>query len=454
MCRSFLARILHALFFLAVLCAAFPFFAERYVIANEELIINGRTKLQTVRRIIDDPQGREFDSREELQRFVDGRKKILDNTRQFERVDIAILDEPDALNSSAEESGKPVPITIAVTLTDSAPFAPIPFAVYNSNLGFMAGLFVNMPNFFGRFQNMMVITQYTAYPNSRDELQWANPNFTLGVIWNGIRAGDFSLGFTGFFGRNNDLTEIGSKEMIKTRAVTLSTSASVVYDFSGTVSNRAMMGISGAIEPEILEENNISYRAYNPIKTTLRFIDTLSYEKIDWQENYRAGINASVSAGARHFQPYNESPWSQFTASAQLAAFDIWGKVNPSARIFAEYAGTRPTLEMAHGVRGIRDAEFAAESALFFNTGLQIKLFRLKAMEIHINPLFDAALFFGNAESDKAVLPAMGIGLEVIMFHDRMKSMPIKLGIAYDLHPVNETESKRFEIDLNFTFTY
>jgi hypothetical protein len=333
MWRNFWARRMRAFFCLAVLCASVSVFAERYVIAGEELIISGRTKPETVRRVLGDPRGREFDSREALQRFADERKKTLDNTRQFERVEVRVVIE------TADASAELIPVTLAVTITDGAPFVPIPFAVYNSNEGFMAGLFVNMPNLFGRFQNMMVITQYTAYPNARDELQWQNPNFTLGVIWSGIRVGVFNVGFTSFFGRNNELTEVGGKEMLEARAITLSASSSLTYDFSDTVSNRAMIGISGGMEPEILQENNPAYRAYNPIKTALYFIDTLSYEKIDWQENYRSGIRASVSAGARHYAPYEQSPWGQFTTAAHLAAFDIWGKVNPSARVFAEYAG-------------------------------------------------------------------------------------------------------------------
>ena len=454
MCPNVSARLRRALFLLVVLGAAFPVCAERYVITSEELIISGRTRPETVRRVIGDPSGREFNSREELLRFVDERKKTLDNTRQFERVEVRAIFEAARETAGGEAGTELIPVSLAVTLADSAPVAPIPFAVYNSNEGFMAGLFVNMPNFLGRFQNMMVITQYTAYPNSRDELQWDNPNFTLGVIWNGIRAGVFTLGFTGFFDRSNELSEVGGDEMIKSRAVNLSASSSAAYDFSDTVSNRAFIGVSGSFEPEILAENNPAYRAYNPIKTSLRFVDTFSYETIDWQDNYRSGIHASVSAGARHYVPYHEAAWSQFTAAAQLAAYDVWGKVNPSARIFAEYAGARPTLAMAHGTRGIRDAEFAAAGAVFFNTGLQIKLFRLKTLEVHINPLFDAALFFAPAESAEAVLPAMGTGIEIILFNDRMKSMPIKVGIAYDVYPVNETVSKRFEIDLNFTFTY
>ena len=448
--RSFFARFMAVSFLFAVFCAAAPVFAGQYVITGEELIISGRTKPETVRRVIGDPRGKEFESREALRLFADERKKILDNTRQFQHVAVQVIE-----TAGATEAGDGrVPVTLAVTLTDGAPFVPIPFAVYNSNEGFMAGLFVNMPNFLGRFQNMMVITQYTAYPNSRDELQWENPNFTFGVIWNGISAGDFKFGFTGFLGRNNDLTEIGGTEMLESRALTLSASSSAAYRFSDTISNRAVIGVSGGIEPEILAEHNAAYRAYNPMKTAVRFIDTLSYEQIDWRENYRSGIHAALSAGARYYAPYQEPPWSQFTASAQFAAFDIWGTVNPSVRVFAEYAGTRPTLDMAHGVRGIRDAEFAAAGAVFFNTGLQIKLFRVKAVEIHLNPLFDAALFFAPAESDEALATAVGAGIEVIIFNDRMKSMPIKLGVAYNMYPVNATESKRFEIDLNFTFTY
>jgi hypothetical protein len=210
------------------------------------------------------------------------------------------------------------------------------------------------------------------------------------------------------------------------------------------------------MEPEILEEHDFSYRVYNPVKLLFFVSNTLEYTRISWKENFRQGIDASVSAGERCYIPYYADNWNQITASASFAAFSIFRESsNPSLRISAEYGSTRASLSMANRVRGIRDNDVTAEGAVYLNTGFQFKLFRFNTAEVHVNPVFDAALLFGMVTDKRtAIAPAAGIGVEIILFEDRMKSMPIKMGFAFGLYPINETLSKRFEIDLNFTFTY
>jgi hypothetical protein len=441
-----------------------PLFADSYLIVEEELVISGRTRPEAVRRIFPDAAGSVFSSRAELDGFIEERDNLLEDTRQFESVEItARFGEPEPEEPAGDGAGgRRVPVALTVAITDGAAFIPIPFAIYNSNAGFMSGLFVNMPNFMGRFQHMMAIAQYNAYPDSRDELQWLNPNYEFGVVWSGIRAGDFRFDFAAFFGKNNNPTEVNDETMIKTRALTYSFSASAGYEITRHIANRVSLGVSGAEGQEILEELNPAYRVYNPVRIAIRASDTVSYTDIAWEENFRKGISAALSVGDRYYMPYFERPWNQVTVSASFAAFGIFKQVNPTARISAEYATGNPALNMADGVRGVRDARFAATGAVYLNTGVQCKLFRAGQTEIHINPLIDAALFFGTASGDARHKPeaehpveaACGIGAEFIIFNDRMKSMPIKLGVAYGIYPVNGTFSKRFEIDLNFTFTY
>jgi hypothetical protein len=109
----------------------------------------------------------------------------------------------------------------------------------------------------------------------------------------------------------------------------------------------------------------------------------------------------------------------------------------------------------------VLDSRLYGNAAVYLNSGIQMRLFRVGKAEIHLMPTLDAALRFlwsdipPPAQSCDPVQTAFSAGGELMFINDRLKILPFKVGIAYDLSPdAGKTGTSRWEVDINFSLEF
>ena len=90
----------------------------------------------------------------------------------------------------------------------------------------------------------------------------------------------------------------------------------------------------------------------------------------------------------------------------------------------------------------------------YANATLQARVLRVGHTEIHLSPIIDAIAAYAPNDPDYEWDWGLTTGGELLFFFDNVKSLPIKLGFAYDLRPDSRVNDKRYEIDFSFSMTY
>lgn len=425
---------------------------QKWTITGEVFDISGRTREKALTDIIGISTGLSFQSKEDLEAFVRGRKQKIENLRAFKKSEITI-DYPDA---PAKDTPLPIPVVLKVTISDGTPFFPIPYAFYNSNTGFQGGTILTMPNIAGSLQNLMLVGLYTAPPDENDTLQWTNPNFMLLGTWSGIRIKPFQLAFSGMAMKMNQRIESRGDTKIKMYAIALSASMNISYAVTEKISESLSLRAGGSPESRIDENIDPSYLDYGPISSSWEITDSLSYSSFNWIGNFREGYKANISAGYSSITPRFSSMRCDLSAEGDIAGYYILGgRFNPSFRVHSMINSGLPELQSASYIRGIRNTELLANTGIFVNTGVQMRLLRFKAAEVHLTPGLDYAFVTAFSDPSYNSESGFGVGAELILIFDSMKTFPIKLGAAYDLRSkYRDTPAKRLEVDFNFSFAY
>lgn len=445
---------------LALFAAAMPALSESYVLARTYYEIIGRSKQSTLERILGNEAGRKFSTKKDLDAFAESQRQKLENLRVFRKseVDVIYPASPANAASGGANIGMPdeIPVTIKVLVVDGTPVSPVPYAFFNSNDGFQSGLLLNMPNVAGSMQNLTFVGLYSAPPDENDNLRWTNPNYMLMCAWNGIRLGIFKLALTGSAAKmQNDVDDRGVTGLTyeETR---FAGSTAITLPFTAHLSETLSVRFSGSPQSSIVEVSNPELLSYGPLERSIKVSDSVAYENLNWTGNFRNGWRASAGIGINTVKPRYSEEYSDISADGEIAAYRTIGeRFNPSVRLSGFTKTGKSELAAARATRGIRNSCMKGTSGVFLNSGIQTKLFRLGSAELHLTPSLDFGYAYASDATDYKSDYGFGAGGEMMLIFDSMKTLPIKLGMAYDLRPSSRVkQSNRLEVDFSFSFSY
>ncbi|ULQ60912.1 hypothetical protein K7I13_06540 [Brucepastera parasyntrophica] len=446
--------------FFLIPCLAFA--EQKYIIAQEVFEISGRTREKRLLDELGTAEGRIFSSESELEAFAEYRKQELENLRLFKEtsVDIEYPEEgavpPDQEGGESKpEADGPIQVVLRTKVEDGIPILPIPFAFYNSNSGFAAGVFLNMPNIFGTMQDLMLAGVYMAPPAADDSLQWTDPDLVFGLMWQGIKIFRLKLTVVAALVKINQETTARGIPQVKLTHTSLTGGIMLTYPFTESFSTSSSFMYTAGLANSLVDVSNPDYLQYGPYKTQIQVGQIFSFDNVNWTGNFRKGIKIRGDIGYNYADPVHAEAYHDFSSSLEYCQYFAAGEwINPNFRAGAFINSGPPSLEAGRFIRGIRDNELKGNYGFYVNTGIQIRILRLKILEVHLAPSAD--FIFVSAYSDPDYLADYGfaIGSDIMVILNHMKSLPLRLGFAYDLRPESRIGNKRYEINFSFSFAY
>ncbi len=422
-----------------------------YRIERETYEIDGRTREKSVRARVGSAEGMTFSTREELEAFAAARAQKLENLRAFKKSSVVIGIPP---GNEATDEGL-VPAEMVTRIEDGPKFIPIPYAFYNSNDGFMSGVIANAPNLSGTLENLTAIGLYTAPPGDGNDLQWADPNFTLIAALGGIITGPLEFGLSAGAMRMNEKIVDRGEKMAEFSDPKGFVGASVSWDIAERVKNTVKVRVLGSPSNTLALVEDPRYLAYGPFDWSVDGEESVTRDAIDWKENFREGSKATIRVKYAIAQPSYDELAKTLSGGAEYARFfRVGDRFNPSFRVGTEANSGDPDLKIGRNVRGIRNASIKGNADAYANLSVQTSLFRVGHAEFHFSPVADAIVAYVPDDPDYEWDCGIAAGGELLVFLDSVKSLPIKLGFAYDFRPDNRVNDDRFEIDFNFAVTY
>ncbi len=429
--------------------AAFAVSAEeagenpRIAIRNEIYRIDGRTRPEALVSLLGPAEGLEFQDSAALEEYAADRARKLEKLRVFKKSAVRVEWIDDYLAD------------LVVEIEDGAPVIPIPYAFYNSNDGLQAGSIVNMPNLGGTLRNLFLIGLYTAPPDENDNLRWTEPNFMLFTTVSGIELGPVSLFLGGGATRGKRTVEYRGRTGVEAEVTSLSASGGLTRRFGDRYSDTVSARVAGSPANRLVEASDPDLLAYGPLELSVSVKNTFAVDAFDWVGNFRDGWTASASAGWDRSVPRYDSIRDSFIAEAELAAYRALGPFNPGFSAYAFAASGLPQLDLGARVRGIRNGEISGNYGAFLRTGVQTRIARFDSAEIDAAPSVD--LFWARDPDASDYLDDYGaaVGGEILFLFDAMKSLPVKLGFAWDCRPESRViGGKRLEVDFSFSLSY
>lgn len=419
-----------------------------YRIVNETWEISGRTRQNALEQVVGSTVNREYSSKEDVYSAAAERKKRLDNMRLFEKTAVTP-------RFGTEENGI-IPVTMATTIVDGTAFLPLPLVFYNSNEGLIAGIIANAPNISGTLQNLTAVGMYTAPPDEDDALQWTNPNFMVVLNWSGIRIHPVIFSATALAMKMNKKIEYLGIVKNKYSALSFTGVLTGEIPLTETVSFRNSIRYTMSPDHSISYITDTSLLVWGPLDSSAVVQTGFILTAFHWEENFRSGWKAEIKGGYEWVNPSLAPIHCAIIGDAEFAAFlPVSHRLNPQFRLYGFGRSGQPQLEAGAKIRGIRNGELRGNAGIFLNAGLQILLARFSSLEIHVLPFIDAAWLYTDGAETREHDFGLAAGGELLVFLNTLKSLPVKLGFAYDLRPEDRNGSGKFyEIDFSFALTY
>jgi hypothetical protein len=429
--------------------------------------------------------GERITGRDKLDEYRLDKTQLLINHRVLDHVFIdLIFEEPDA--------GGSVPVVLRVTTVDTATIIALPQPRFDDNDGFRIVLKARDYNFLGTMNPLRVDFGYE-YNKKRKESSFFSlidsdtPFRLFGYTWNfdfdhyfsytpeapfhykntsgltmelPVQFTTLTFGLAEAIVVNEDNEEAYATEFkdlwvqrqegnSRYKEFYMSTALSA----SWKIPTKFFVGKFGELTytPKIEEKFNytpggdIGYLRRGPF-TTLSH--SLGFGRVDWIDNFRSGVSASVG----NANTYNNSR-NTWTNSLDVSVvghvpisdfFGFSGKLQYRDWFHDEYS------EAGDSLRGVLDAEFSAVRTLSLNMDFPFKVFmfmpsdwfnmsalRFMNIEFHLAPTLDAALavdpYKSGISSDDIHLAA---GLEVIVFSHFWRNLYLRLSAGLDLRKV------------------
>ncbi len=438
---------------------------------------------------------RNFNNEDELIDYINDVKQQIENTRNFEKVDV------DFSVTDADESDV-CDVFLRISTFDSMHFIAAPYPKYSSGDSLNLTIKMKDTNFMGSMETMTGEAKFAIELNDDDSpkdylvglgLSFETP-FQLGTLdasWNN------NLDFSYTFGDSTPEWSVDSGLSLTKKFDRFSVVATAnqifardfdydeedvngktVYYGDGTYFGEKL-GLSIPITIQEIDSwgkiyytpffSGVYYWDFDGIdkdntdlsSPLISFGQTLSTGRVNWIENFRNGLSASITNSfAYNFQTYSFKP----SVEGELLAYKAFKRFAISTDIYV-FAVMNGTMSFGERLRGIRDKQYFSEStgehmyekacesagALVVNFDIPIRICRIYwdqvpvikkikfakyfNLEAQISPFVDFAIFHNEA-SDTAFNPKDGFlcgGIEGIIYPLRIRGIQVRASFGVDL---------------------
>jgi hypothetical protein len=450
-----------------------------YVITGFEFDINGRTRPFALLRNAELKTGETFHGKAELDAFVADKTQVLVNQRVLN--DNALITY--SVGDQTEDGSYPVVLTLIVE--DTWNIIAIPRPQYSSNSGFDITIKARDYNSFGTmnplrldigysydeegrsFYNMMLDTdtpfrlfdldwnfnfdhdlsyrpdvdQPYYYKNTTGisvELPYKRTIFTVGFYESLILNQEVARIYWYDYGRFQEGIYLSSNPFIAWSIPT-----GFHYYHLGEVTYTP--GFSAIFNHEFPQWPLFSFLK-GPI---LGFSHSLSFGRVDWVDNFRKGVYASISNSFSYnfyLAEHDTRPWGA-SFSVLGAGYKIINEhVSFSTRLmYRHWFFTDYTISGGDVVRGILDNDITANSMFSLNLDFPFKILRFRPsvwfdshkmrffnFDLHVAPFIDMALYNNPITQEPFGFENMliGGGLEAIIFPESFRSLFLRISVG------------------------
>lgn len=479
-------------------------FAEEYKIVSVDYEIDGSTRLYAMETKVPIDLKKKFQSEEELITYIEDIKKQLENTRTFDEVDYSYeIEESD--------DGETLGVKLLIKTKDSLHFIGTPYPKYKSGDSLSLLLKVKDTNFLGSMETLTADLNFgielddddkaeeykfgfnadfdTPFKLSAMDAVWGNNlsfSYTIGDSspeWNYKTGLSLVLPFNKFslvwafdqsFVRNFDYKGEWKGEGDNREYFDYGDDTYFIESFKFSVPITIQ---------EVKNWGKILYTPYTKVTynwdfdgiskdnedllgPSMEFGQTISTARINWIENFRNGIDVSITQSFEYnFNDYNFNPG----ISGEFKAYKTFGWMGFCTDIYA-YAYMNGNGSFGDRMRGIRpdqyydiddlenvDPEIAflkpckSAAAIIINMDFPIKICRIYwdtipvikkikvakyfNLEAQISPFIDIALF-KNEAMNSTFNPKDGFisgGIEGIIYPLRWKGIQVRGSLGVDL---------------------
>ena len=294
-----------------LLCAV-PIFAAdaEYVIVSVNYQIDGVTQEWALANLVEIETGQAFADKEELEAFIEDRRRTLNNQRTLQSSEITY-------STSVGVDGV-MAVAVEVSTIDSWNIIIFPYPTYDSNRGLTIKTRFRDYNFFGTLEQLS-INMDILFPNSGSSALTLAPSFALpfqagGYDWQWLFDASATIEFTGYssFGV---ATGLGLELPFLANTLDITYLQGISYDADPDDSDGYFLSSDFALGMDIDSgldvpfSDDLEYRPEIGFEVDYRFAEisferrgfspyfehSLFSERVDWLGNLRNGFDASVT---------------------------------------------------------------------------------------------------------------------------------------------------------------
>lgn len=178
----------------------------------------------------------------------------------------------------------------------------------------------------------------------------------------------------------------------------------------------------------------------------------LDYDHLDWIEFYRRGWSLGFANSTWGSTDRGDGSAKSVFIARSSGFATIWG-INPNARLLGTFSLNHEMSGLGFELRGVKDDIMYGDRAIFLNTGVQIRLWKAKVVEPHLQPFIDIGLAGQKDDSIDWADFHVGMGTELILFLPKAPSVQIRCWLGFDVTETQWSDAS-WEAGLSFKIAY
>ena len=421
--------------------------APLHVLKEMEYQTDKYTRESALARELGIPDGKSFNSRDELDAYLADKAQDLINLRVFENVNY-LVEEIESPEGARFYRG--------IIIVDGAwTLYPIPYPKYDSNTGLRAGLKIYYYNFFGTLTNFYLGTNVDV--RSGDDGEWEIPQWTVNPVISNIAlfGQRFALDFVQSYQESSKYDDEAKDYIEKYNYYSTSVALSTTLRFPWHL----YYSFSPSLAFYYGYEDQLPNNGSNIVEEDVIFSygHSIGRNNIDWKGNFRHGLAGSLSHSIGYVQEDTSSLGSfQTDLWATVTGFYPWKIFNPSFRMRGFYSFNNELTGLGSRMRGIRDDSIYGITGGFLNTSLNISVIRWKGVgEAQFQPFFD----LGIVKREDADFSwdqdfKYSTGADFILYLDKLKSLVAVGSIGIDLTNPDWSDGRKYDISIESKLFY
>jgi outer membrane protein assembly factor BamA len=411
-------------------------------VSSLDFKIEGKTLEVALRRVMKIDEGMEFKSLEDFEKYLARDIQELKNLRIFTRAESKVDITPNL------SGGSLAAITVFVTDTWSIfPFV-VPSSQGSATILTMA---VVDKNFAGTLTELRLSGDVGI---GTDPLtgKFEVPRWGTYLDWSGIALNQWQFSTRMAFQYNTEqkFSDDVTIEDLSYYKAEFFLDVRYEFPFLRNLYYHMIPSVGGRFDYDVrVDSGKIEYEYFY-----LGLGQAIEYRKIDWYGFYRYGwslglLNALWGADSGSEMLLK----SAFTG--RLSGYGILGPLNPNARILGYYSINSDGTGLGRFLRGVKDNDMYGNKAYILNTAVQIRLFKGKLVEPHLQPFIDAGI---AAESNESLELNndfnLGIGSELILFFPKLPGLQIRGLLGFNAMVEDWSSPSKWEAALTFDIFY